>query len=98
MIFHLVFILLALVCLVPVLVVLSVSLSSEDSIRNGGYHIFPTAFSGEAYHYIVRQGTMISRALGVSVLVTAVGTVLGVLLTTSMGYVISRPTTSLKGF
>ncbi|NBD25120.1 carbohydrate ABC transporter permease [Paenibacillus glycinis] len=96
-IFHAVFILLALVCLIPILVVLSVSLSSEDSIRHTGYHLFPTAISGDAYHYILQQGTMISRALGVSVLVTVVGTVLGVLLTASMGYAISRPNYKLKG-
>lgn len=40
---------------------------------------------------------MILRALGISVLVTIVGTVLGVLLTASMGYVISRPNYKLKG-
>ncbi len=95
--FHLIFMLLALVCLVPVLVVLTVSLTSEDSIRNNGYHLFPPAFSGEAYRYIAQQGTMITKALGISVLVTVVGTVLGVMLTTSMGYVLSRPNYKLKG-
>ncbi|SFT23834.1 carbohydrate ABC transporter permease [Paenibacillus sp. BC26] len=95
--FNLIFIVLALLCLVPVLVVLSVSLASEDSIRNDGYHLIPTAFSGEAYHYIVKQGKMIGQALGISVLVTVVGTVLGVMLTTSMGYVLSRPNYKLNG-
>ena len=41
---------------------------------------------------------MILRALGISLFVTVVGTVLGVLLTTLMGYVLSRPTYKLKGF
>ncbi|MFC4810157.1 carbohydrate ABC transporter permease [Paenibacillus sp. GCM10023250] len=97
LLFNLIFIILALLCLIPVLVVLSISLSSEDSIRNGGYHLFPTAFSGEAYQYIINQGTMIMKALGVSVLVTGVGTLLGVMLTTSMGYVLSRPNYKLNG-
>lgn len=96
--FNLIFIILALLCVIPVIVVLSISLSSEASIRETGYHLLPVALSGEAYGYIVNQGSMILRALGVSVLVTLVGTVLGVLLTTSMGYVISRPTYKLKGF
>lgn len=97
LLFNLIFIILALICVVPLLVVLSISLSSEESIRQTGYHIFPSAFSGEAYSYIANQGTMIARALGVSVFVTVVGTVLGVLLTTSMGYAISRPNFKLKG-
>ncbi len=96
-VFNLIFILLALVCVVPMLVVLSISLSSEDSIRQTGYHIIPTALSGDAYSYIAQQGTMILRAFGISALVTIVGTVLGVLLTASMGYVISRPNYKLKG-
>ncbi|GGH20852.1 carbohydrate ABC transporter permease [Paenibacillus segetis] len=96
--FNLVFIFLALVCVIPVVVVLSISFSSEASIRETGYHLLPTVLSGEAYGYIVKQGTMILRALGVSALVTVAGTVLGVFLTTSMGYVISRPTYKLKGF
>ncbi|MFD0619167.1 carbohydrate ABC transporter permease [Paenibacillus sp. GCM10027629] len=96
--FHLIFILLALICIIPVIVVLSISFSSEASIRESGYHLIPVAWSGEAYAYIANQGTMILRALGVSVLVTVVGTVLGVLLTTSMGYVLSRPSYKLRGF
>ncbi|OZB98895.1 carbohydrate ABC transporter permease [Paenibacillus sp. XY044] len=97
-IFHLIFIVLALICVIPVVVVLSISFSSENSIRETGYHLLPTVLSGDAYAYIAKQGTTILRALGVSVLVTAVGTVLGVLLTASMGYVISRPNYKLKGF
>lgn len=97
LVFHLSFILLALICLVPVIVVLSISLSSEESIRQTGYNIIPAAFTGEAYGYIAQQGSMILKALGVSVLVTVVGTVLGVFLTTSMGFAISRPNYKLKG-
>ncbi|CAM3984712.1 carbohydrate ABC transporter permease [Saccharibacillus endophyticus] len=96
--FHLVFILLALVCVVPILVIVSISFSSEDSIRETGYHMFPTVFSVEAYEFIIQQGTVILRAFGVSVLVTVIGTVLGVLLTASMGYVLAQPNYKLKSF
>ncbi|RAR40616.1 carbohydrate ABC transporter permease [Paenibacillus sp. MDMC362] len=96
--FNLVFIILALLCVIPVIVVLSISFSSEESIRETGYHLLPVALSAEAYVYIIKQGTMILRALGVSALVTVVGTVLGVLLTASMGYVLSRPNYKLRGF
>lgn len=41
---------------------------------------------------------MILRALGISLFVTIVGTVLGVMLTTLMGYVLSRPNYKLNGF
>lgn len=96
--FTLIFTLLAIACVVPVIVVLSISLTDESYIRETGYSILPTALSADAYLYIAKQGTMILRALGVSVLVTGLGTVLGVLLTTTMGYVISRPAYKLKNF
>ncbi|ACX67022.1 carbohydrate ABC transporter permease [Paenibacillus sp. Y412MC10] len=98
LLFNLIFILLALLCVIPVIVVLSISFSSEESIRETGYHLLPVAMSAEAYVYIIKQGTMILRALGVSALVTVVGTLLGVLLTASMGYVLSRPNYKLRGF
>ncbi|GIP04789.1 sugar ABC transporter permease [Paenibacillus lautus] len=98
LLFNLIFILLALLCVIPVIVVLSISFSSEESIRETGYHLLPVVMSAEAYVYIIKQGTMILRALGVSALVTVVGTVLGVLLTASMGYVLSRPNYKLRGF
>lgn len=97
-VFNLIFIVLALICVVPILVVLSISISSEESIRQTGYHIFPSALSGDAYRYIAEQGTMILRSLGVSLFVTIVGTVLGIFLTASMGYVLSRTNYKLKGF
>jgi putative aldouronate transport system permease protein len=96
--FNLNFIILALLCVIPVIVVLSISLSSENSIRETGYHLFPVAMSGEAYAFVVQQGTMILRAFGVSALVTVAGTVIGVLLTTTMGYALSRPSYKLRGF
>jgi putative aldouronate transport system permease protein len=96
--FNIIFILISLVCVIPVLFVLSISFSSEKSIQDFGYHLIPKVFSTESYTFLLRQGTVITRALGVSLFVTIVGTILGVLLTTTMGYVLSRPQYKLKGF
>ena len=41
---------------------------------------------------------MILQALWISVEVTVIGTVLGVILTATMGYVLSRPGYKLNGF
>ena len=95
---HVIFILAALACIVPVLLVVAISFSAEESIQQYGYSFIPKIVSLEGYAYLVTQGKMILRALGISLFVTVVGTVLGVLLTTLMGYVLSRPTYKLKGF
>ena len=63
-----------------------------------GYSFFPSELSGTAYKFLWNERGTILNALGISVLVTGVGTVLGLFLTTTMGYVLSRPVFKLKGF
>ncbi len=95
--FNILFIILALVCIIPVIFVFMISISSEQSIQANGYRFIPETFSIDSYLFLFREGKMILSSLGVSVLVTVVGTVLGVALTTMMGYVISRGNYKLKG-
>lgn len=97
-IFNIIFILLALICIIPVFFVFMISISSEESIAQNGYRFIPEVFSLDAYKFLGREISMIIDALGVSVIVTAVGTALGVALTTLMGYVISRRSYKLNNF
>ncbi len=97
-IFNIIFILLALICIIPVFFVFMISISSEESIAQNGYRFIPEVFSLDAYKFLGREISMILDALGVSVIVTAVGTALGVALTTLMGYVISRRSYKLNNF
>ncbi|GFI46375.1 L-arabinose transport system permease protein AraQ [Lachnospiraceae bacterium] len=98
LILNIIFLLMALACVIPVLLVVAISFSAEASITEYGYRFIPKIFSLEGYTFLVSQGKMIVRALGVSLFVTVVGTALGVLLTTLMGYVLSRPGYKLNGF
>ena len=92
------FVVLAAMAIIPVIFVFVVSISSETSIREVGYSFFPSELSGTAYKFLWNERGTILNALGISVLVTGVGTVLGLFLTTTMGYVLSRPVFKLKGF
>ena len=96
--FHVIFIVISLLCVIPVLFVLSISFSSEAAINEYGYRLIPKVFSAESYLFLLKQGSVILRALGVSLFVTITGTVLGTLLTTTMGYVLSRSQYRLRGF
>lgn len=95
---NIIFLLMALACVIPVLLVVAISFSAEQSITEYGYRFIPKIFSIEGYTFLFSQGKMIVRALGISLFVTIVGTVIGVLLTTLMGYVLSRPDYKLNGF
>ena len=95
---NIMFLILALICVIPAVLVVSISFSAEQSITDYGYRLIPKIISLDGYGYLLKQGALIIRALGVSLFVTIVGTVLGTLLTTLMGYVLSRPDYKLNGF
>lgn len=75
----------------PMLVVVSTSLASDEQLRAaGGYVLFPTDPTLEAYKTIF-SSPLIFRALGVSAFVTIVGTLLALFVTITMAYALSRP-------
>ncbi|MDR2478655.1 MAG: carbohydrate ABC transporter permease [Treponema sp.] len=90
--------LLALACVLPMLLIVSISLTAESSLNQYGYRFIPKEFSFEGYRYIFTQSPDIIRALGVSLFITVTGTLLGVMLNSLMGYVISRRSYKLQKF
>ena len=97
-VFNVIFIILSLMCIVPVIFVFIISISSEDSLAKIGYSFIPMELSDAAYLYLWKEKVMILKALWVSVMVTVSGTLLGLALTTSMGYVLSRQSYKLQNF
>ena len=96
--FNVMFVILSIICVFTFILVLMISVSSEESIRNIGYALIPQSFSSAAYEFLWNERDMILQSLFVSIEVTVIGTVLGVVLTTTMGYVLSRPQFKLRGF
>ena len=96
--FTVLFTILALTCIVPVIFVVIISFSSADSIQQIGYSFWPQEWSLEAYSYLWNVREMIGKALLVSIVVTVSGCVLGLFLTATMGYCLSRPNFKLRGF
>lgn len=80
----------SILCLLPFLLILSASLTSNASIVEDGYNIIPKEFSLEGYELIFRLPDEVLRAYGVTVFVTIIGTVLGLFLMTMAGYVLQR--------
>ena len=95
--FSALFILLALMTVLPVIFVLIISISSETSIAQHGYSFFPAEFSLSSYEYLWISRAYIGRSFLNSIGITIVGTVLGLVLTSTLGYCLSRPNFRLKG-
>lgn len=85
-----VMILLTLCCLFPFVLLVMSSLTEENTLIREGYSLFPSKFSLESYTYLFRNSNRIFTAYGITILVTVVGTVTGLLMTTLMAYALSR--------
>ena len=72
----------ALVCLVPFIMIVSGSFSSESAIIQNGFSLLPQDFSLEAYKTVFKDPMVVFRAYGTTIGLTIVGTVLGLLLQT----------------
>jgi putative aldouronate transport system permease protein len=98
--FNALFLTLALMCFLPIIFIAIISLTDNNVIRTQGYQIFLTAetISADAYAYLWTQRQTILHSLWVSIYVTAIGTCIGVALTTVMGYVLSRTEHKLNNF
>ncbi|SHO52677.1 carbohydrate ABC transporter permease [Anaerocolumna xylanovorans] len=83
----------AVICLYPLILTLSVSLSSEKNVAIHGYSILPQGFSLNTYIYIfAHSGKKILRSYGITIFVTAVGTLGALLITTMISFAISVKT------
>ena len=82
----------------PALLVLIVSFSSETSVLQKGYSYLPNGWSVASYAYLLRQWRYIGGAFLNSILVTVIGTGIGLVMCSTMGYALSRPNYRLRGF
>ncbi|OPX44269.1 L-arabinose transport system permease protein AraQ [Ruminiclostridium hungatei] len=88
--FHVIFTLYSLACIIPLLLVIGVSFTDEKTVVTSGYNFIPKVFSLEAYKWVVKSGDAIVRAYGLSIMITIVGTILSVSIIAMFAYVISR--------
>lgn len=87
---HGLFIVFCLSCLIPLVSIISISVSNEPDIVKNGYSIFPRIFDLNAYRYVLYNPIQILNAFKVSILVCLVGTFLSVLIMAGISYAISR--------
>ncbi|WP_150269269.1 carbohydrate ABC transporter permease [Paenibacillus tepidiphilus] len=83
-------VLVSLACLIPFLLILSASLTANESIIREGYHLIPAEFSLEGYKTVFTFPDEVLRAYGVTIITTVTGTALGLFLMTMAGYVLAR--------
>ena len=89
---HIFLILFSLLFILPFIIVISISFSSEELITSGrgGYSLFPRGFTLDAYKMAFENPVKIAYAYGTTILTTVTGTLLTLLSAGMTGYVLSR--------
>ena len=84
-----VMILLMLFCVVPLVLMINVSFSSEASLVRG-YRFIPSEWSLSAYEFMWAKRATILRAYGLTIIITVVGTIASMIITSLFAYPLSR--------
>ena len=96
--FNVILTILSLLSVIPFIFVIIISFTDEEALAMNGYRFIPEKWSLYAYEYIVSAGENILRSYGVTILVTVVGTLIGLLLTGTYAYALSRKTYAFRSF
>lgn len=78
-------------CIFPFVFVIVISLTSEQSLIQNGYSIFPKEWSLDAYKYLIKSGGQLAQSYIVTIIVTVLGTIINVSMVSTYAYAISRP-------
>jgi putative aldouronate transport system permease protein len=89
---------LAIIALAPFILMISASITEESALINDGYRFFPKHLSLAAYRFLWAKRETIGRAYLVSIVITAVGTVINVVITSMFAYPLSRPDFKARNF
>lgn len=92
------FILYALACIVPVIIVISISFSDETMIVQQGYGVLPRGFTLNAYNYLFKDPELVGRAYLVTIGSTLIGTLLCLLNVALFAYPLSRRDFKFRNF
>lgn len=95
---HVVFLILAVLCVAPLLLLLMSSLTDESAIVRNGYSFWPSVFSLDAYRYLWIQKSSLLNAYSITVVITVVGTFVGLLISALLAYPLSRRDMPMRSF
>jgi len=95
-IIHIIFIFCSLLCIIPIILVVAISLMHEKDILLNGYTLIPKNATLNAYVSIFSNAKQLIYSYGTTIGITLVGTIPGIWLTATIGYVITRRDYALR--
>ena len=88
----------ALMCLIPFIMIIAGSFSSEEAIVANGFSLLPQDFSLEAYKTVFKDPIVVVRGYATTIILTIAGVALGLLLQTMTAYVLARKDFEWRNF
>lgn len=76
--------------LAPFVLLIIASFTDETVALENGFSYFPAKWSTFAYNYIIQQWEMLGRAYLMTIVVTAIGTTVGLIMTALLAYMLSQ--------
>ncbi len=74
----------------PFVLLVIASFTDEQTAVSNGYSYFPAKWSLSAYQYLWNESSTIFRAYGITILVTVIGTICCLLMTSMLAYMLSK--------
>jgi len=87
---NIVMIILSACAIIPFVLLVVSSLTDNDTLIRNGYSFIPEKWSAYAYEYVFKTGNSVMQAYGVSVVLTMLGTVCSLTITTLLAYALSK--------
>jgi putative aldouronate transport system permease protein len=87
---YILIIFMTLCCVIPFIIVVSGSFTSETYILKNGFSLLPKDFSTTAYSVAFKDPMVVLRSYGVTIFVTVTGTLVGLFITAMTAYVLTR--------
>jgi putative aldouronate transport system permease protein len=96
-IIHTVLALVAFLCVMPMLLVISTSVSDDLVVAEKGLSLLPQGFTTYTYNFILSSPAQLLRSYALTLLVTSSGTVGGIIVSALMGYALAHREFKLRG-
>lgn len=87
---HILFMMFSIACLIPLILLVSSSLSTKEEVVKYGIGLFPRRPVMDSYNMVFEHPARLLRSYGVSIFITVVGTVVNVILCLMTAYSLAR--------
>ena len=86
---NIILVIVTLCMILPLVLLFMCSITEENTLVANGYSFFPAKFGFEAYAYIMQNYATVFRAYGITILVTVVGTLTNIIITSMLAFPLS---------